>query len=158
FITQSTFDHNFGPNGFGDGTLAFYEATLEMMDSAIVENTASGAATPGMFLSGSVVVVRNTTFARNTLVMSGGCGGGIAIHNVSARLDLINSTVADNVVSESCRVVIISALLTRQGATTILANTIIANNTNSQFTEDCAGPTTSLGNNLIGDLTGCAIV
>jgi hypothetical protein len=73
-------------------------------------------------------------------------------------LFLINSTVADNVVSEECRGAINSALLTLQGATTILANTIIANNTSTEFLEDCAGPATSLGNNLIGDLTGCAIV
>src|SRR5262249_17360928 len=97
-------------------------------------------------------------FARNIVFLLGSCGGGIAIHNVSARLSLINSTVADNVVGGECRFAINSALLTRQSATTILANTIIANNTSTEFLEDCAGPATSLGNNLIGDLTGCMVV
>jgi hypothetical protein len=133
-------------------------AMLEMTDSAFIENTGRDL-TAGLSLSGSdtTAVIRNTTFAGNTRVSVNGCFGGIAIHNASARLSLINSTVADNVAD--CGVFAInSALFTQQGATTILANTIIANNTSTEFTEDCTGPTTSLGNNLIGDLTGCAIV
>jgi hypothetical protein len=44
----------------------------------------------------------------------------------------------------------------RGGRTLALQNTIVAGNTGRDG-QDCAGPVTSLGNNLIGDPTGCTI-
>ena len=46
------------------------------------------------------------------------------------------------------------ALFTGAGATTTLQNTILARS----VTQDCRGTVTSLGNNLIGDQSGCNII
>jgi hypothetical protein len=42
--------------------------------------------------------------------------------------------------------------------TVVLQNTIIARNDFDGGPSDCSGPVTSLGNNLIGDPTGCTII
>jgi hypothetical protein len=49
-------------------------------------------------------------------------------------------------------------VVTQVGAITVLQNTILARNTDGPFGEDCTGPITSLGNNLISDTAGCGIV
>jgi hypothetical protein len=86
-------------------------------------------------------------------------GRSNAIHNGAGKLTLTNSTIADNMrVLPSFSSVINAALVTNVGATTILQNTILARNTNPPLGQDCIGPITSLGNNLIGDLTGCSVV
>jgi hypothetical protein len=152
-ISRSTLDHNFGSNGGGGALDVGGGTTLEVTDSAFIENTSED---PAITLGGpdTTAIFTNTTFARNALHrFFSGSGRGIAIHNFSAKLSLINSTLADNGSTGGIN----SALFTGEGAITILANTIIANNT-SQFSQDCAGAATSVGNNIIGDLSGCAIV
>jgi hypothetical protein len=62
----------------------------------------------------------------------------------NGNLILVNSTLADNIGG---------ALFSTMNATTILVNTILAGNT----PQDCDGLVTSLGNNLIGDPTGCRL-
>ena len=66
---------------------------------------------------------------------------------------LANVTVADNVAE--------SGIFVGIGVTVTLQNTVVARN--SLFSEtfggapDCSGSITSLGNNIIGDTTGCTI-
>ena len=43
-------------------------------------------------------------------------------------------------------------------ATTFLQNTILIHTAQEPFVQDCQGPVTSLGNNLISDTSGCNIV
>jgi hypothetical protein len=67
-------------------------------------------------------------------------------------LTLINTTVADNVGS-----FFNTGGLSNVG-TAVLVNTILARNTGGEEgVNDCFGPVTSQGHNLIGDPTGCTI-
>ena len=61
---------------------------------------------------------------------------------------MLNSTFAENRTG--------SAIASFSGATT-LQNTIVVHNADDEFGQDCFGDITSLGNNLIGDPSGCNI-
>src|SRR6266571_3956052 len=152
-ITTTTFAYN---SADGGGAIQ-NRGTLTVTDSSFTDNIAyfTGAGTIENF---GTLAVTNTTFARN-LVVSDVSGAGAAIANY-ARLILTNSTLADNQVigthAEG------SALASASGATTILQNTLLARNVGrsgltSRRGPDCVGGVTSLGNNLIGDPTGCTI-
>ena len=159
-ISRSTFDHNSGMFGGGGAVSVGGGALIGVTDSAFTENsTTTGGAgfqSPGIFISDTATIfVVNTTFANNVLKGTSS-GRGIAIHNVSGGAFLLNNTVVDN--NAELPSGIDSALLTGSSATTVLLNTIVAGNTNNPLTQDCSGPTTSQGNNLIGSLTGCISV
>jgi len=152
-ITTTTFAYN---SADGGGAIQ-NRGTLTVTDSSFTDNIAyfTGA---GTIMNFGKLAVTNTTFARN-LVVSDVSGAGAAIANY-ARLILTNSTLADNQVigthAEG------SALASASGATTILQNTLLARNVGrsgltSRRGPDCVGGVTSLGNNLIGDPTGCTI-
>jgi len=156
-IRNSTFDHTdtdgntIRVGGFQVGT----EGTLIVENSSFTENRAGfGGGAAGIANDGGVVVVINTTFTGNTAR-----GGATAIANFGNLL-LVNSTLAQNGarVGNSFG----PALSAGASATTLVQNTIIAENTSLQPTGaiplDCAGPVSSLGNNLIGDVTGCGII
>src|SRR5262249_54230030 len=51
----------------------------------------------------------------------------------------------------------ISVVFSGTGATTRLQNTILTHDPTATTTQDCGGTVISLGNNLIGDPTGCDI-
>ena len=55
--------------------------------------------------------------------------------------------------------IFVAEALSNDSGTVLLANTILARNTNASGTDspDCSGTITSLANNLIGDPTGCTI-
>jgi hypothetical protein len=152
-ITTTTFAYNSADGG----SAILNTGTLTVTDSSFTDNIAyfTGA---GTIMNFGKLAVTNTTFARN-LVVSDVSGAGAAIANY-ARLILTNSTLADNQVigthAEG------SALASASGATTILQNTLLARNVGrsgltSRRGPDCVGVVTSLGNNLIGDPTGCTI-
>jgi hypothetical protein len=127
-------------------------------DSAFIENATdtTGGGSGGMVLSGTAIVT-NTTFAGNRFQVNLGESPlrAEAIANVGT-LILTNSTLADNVNSHVQFPRTASALWSGPNATTILVNTLLARNT-GPFSQDCSGPVTSNGNNLIGDPTGCTI-
>jgi hypothetical protein len=135
-IMNATFDHNFGVGGAigSDAT-----TTLVIADSAFIENRAempaAGSAAIG---NGGTAVVTNTTFAHNVVDAANPFGGTIVN---GGNLILVNSTLADNQGGGALNG-------NTMNATTILANTI---------SQDCRGLVTSVGNNLIGDRTGCSI-
>jgi hypothetical protein len=88
------------------------------------------------------VLVTNSTLARN---FNGfGVGGG-GIFNAGTMV-VTNTTLARN-----------NGVGILSRGTTILQNTILALNTRESVRADCGGMLTSLGNNLIGDPTGCTI-
>jgi hypothetical protein len=162
YINGSTFDHNAtdGSGAIRAGLFGSPATTLVITDSAFIENTAGGTGSGGAIaIDVATVSVTNTTFTRNILanVIDPRPGSSSAIHNGGGRLTLTNSTIADNIQTLSPPL-IHAALVTGVGATTILQNTILARNTNAPLGQDCIGPITSLGNNLIGDLTGCSVV
>ena len=108
------------------------------------------------------VQVTNTTFARNVIrqPLFTGIADGIVIANFgTGTLSLTNSTLAENTAVEGdpflrFRPVISSAT----NARTFLQNTVLTHNAEDTFVQDCYGPITSLGNNLISDTAGCGIV
>lgn len=106
----------------------------------------------------ALALVANTTMFGNRSVFPPGASRGQAINN-SGTLLLLNSTLAGHrgapfpSLSPSP-----PALWSDAGATTVMANTIIgANIDSSGVSRDCVGPLVSLGNNLIGDTTGCSV-
>jgi hypothetical protein len=78
-------------------------------------------------------------------------GGGGGVSNFGFAI-LQSTTVAENGGGAISRGAGIS-----NGGIMLLQNTIIAGNVTSFGTSDCFGPVTSLGNNLVGDPTGCTI-
>jgi hypothetical protein len=120
--------------------------TWAISNSTVSRNTADVAA-GGVENSGGVGVITNSTISNNSAKRGGG------IENVQGPLTLVSSTIADNIAEEG------GGLLNVVGTPT-LQNTILARNTVGPTGQgpDCSGVITSLGNNLIGDATGCATV
>jgi hypothetical protein len=159
-LHASTVTRNFaqGVGGIANGAfLGLGAGTVIITESAITQNisdlrtTAAGIANG----DGGTMVIINTTVSanRNSSGLPGGTGG---IVNSSGTLLLTNSTLADNRVERSGFGGIRSS-----GGTVLLLNTILASNIGLVpgifFAPDCVGSITSLGNNLIGDPTGCTI-
>jgi hypothetical protein len=152
-IENSTIAHN-ATQGNG-GILNI--GSLVIRNSAIIANSngcCEGGA--GIGNSGFLEIV-NSTIAKNS-AGSGGGGGGIQNAGV---LSITNSTIRENEVRE-CQ----SLPCTQGGGiknnfgTVLVQNTIIAGNSvNSPFATgpDCGGTITSVGNNLVGDPSGCDI-
>jgi hypothetical protein len=173
-ISQSTFTNNFAIHGTGglrvlggvasviqttfarnagDGTGAISvrgTGTLTVLDSALIDNWGFAIGAMDVALGG-VAYVTNTTFARN---QAGGDCAVAAISNGGA-ITIVNSTIVDNKPdSISCRAFHLPAII-GSTSSTFLQNTIVHNT--DPFARDCGGVITSLGNNLIGNLTDCTI-
>jgi hypothetical protein len=159
--------------GIGNGT-----AVIE--SSTIARNLADGS---GGIENRGTMVVKNSSIIFNTSV---GTGAGGGIENLfGGNLQIINSTIAKNIVSSAFReggggIAISSGLvsitdttirenqvidgsgggiLATGGATTV-QNTIIAGNVIDGFGAtgfDCFGAITSIGSNLFGDPSGCTV-
>jgi hypothetical protein len=152
-ILRSTLADNLADGG---GALAGgFESpnTTVITESAIVDNTSSVQPGGGL-VSGrsSVLVMTNTTIARNRILRNTGSGAaGLESRGTSI---LTNCTVAENSSPGSNT---IGGLSNVGGGVLALQNTLVALNT-GRLSSDCNGAVTSLGNNLIGDPTGCAII
>jgi hypothetical protein len=143
-ITETTFSINTAVaqgaalnNGSG-GTVILTDSTL-VGNGLLVDR--------GTLLNSGTAILTNTTIGLN----SAGHGQpprGVLLNIGGGTIILTNSTVADNTTG----VEPVTGLTNFDG-TAILMNTILARNTS-----DCGGPVTSLGNNLIGDPTGCTII
>ena len=76
------------------------------------------------------------------------------MNGIGGTLFLTNNTLADNSGGSS-------GGISSRGGTVLLLNTILAQNIDPRpggfFSPDCVGSITSLGHNLIGDLTGCTL-
>jgi hypothetical protein len=134
------------------------QGSLVVRNSAIIFNR-TDAFQPGggiQNLGGSAEIV-NTTIAKNS---GGFLGGGGGLFNSSGgRVTITNSTIRENMAG----FVFGSADgggISNDGGILQLQNTIVAGNTAFGafgMGPDCSGTITSLGNNLIGDPTDCAI-
>jgi hypothetical protein len=138
-ILRSTLADNFADGG--GALVSEAPSTVVITESAIVDN-GSLVQSGGGLVAGGVLVVTNTTIARNR-VFQGNGDSGVSSSGTSI---LTNCTVTENSVNGFGGGV--------SGAVA-LQNTIVALNTGF-FGEsaDCIGPVTSLGNNLIGDPAG----
>jgi hypothetical protein len=131
-----------------------YVGILTVADSAIFDNfDITGG---GVFNLIGEVHISNTTIARNTATSNG--GGVYADHFAGGTLTITNSTISENTSRFSLGG---GLFLEHQGVQ--LQNAIIADNSapSAPVGADCTGSVTSrfvsLGNNLIGALTGCTI-
>jgi hypothetical protein len=153
-ITTTTFAGNFSQ---GVGGLDNQNGTVSVTDSTFVDNggDSSGGIRNGIFGANAVVVLTNSTIARNFVRPVIGGSPGL-LNGPSGTVILTNSTVADNTGRGPGSG---AALMNAPGGTVILTNTILARNSNPPGGQpsDCSGPVTSLGTNLIGDPTGCTI-
>jgi hypothetical protein len=130
------------------------KAFIAIDNSTISDN---GSQFAGGILNSGIMVITNTTIAKNKALMISGGSGGIVNHG---DLKIINSTISAN----EGLVVGAGGLTNEQTGSVKLQNTIIALNlaiphviNQPPFDSDCSGTITSLGNNIIGDLTGCDI-
>jgi hypothetical protein len=110
-----------------------------------------GIAIVGSPTMGSVGTLTNVTLAYNSAGGSGTSGGGILVTNGSATLT--NVTLAYNSAGNRAGGISSGTSASRM----ILQNTVLARNTTQGSGPDCSGPVTSLGNNLLGDPTGCTV-
>jgi hypothetical protein len=122
--------------------------TLAIADSVFVDNETF--AEGGGICNGGLLTLINSTLTRN----SGGIGAGGGIVNSGTTI-IVNSTITDNEAPSG------GGIFTNGSLT--MQNTILARNRQHVHIPpgsgpECFGPVTSLGNNLIGDTTGCTII
>jgi hypothetical protein len=147
-IAQSTIAGNTADTGagilIGGDCCPRSQAVLTMIDSTVVDNRANTGGGLAI-LDGSLLQITNSTVARNSSILPGGGidNGGTTV--------IRNSTIADNNVRASGGGIHVG------GGTLTLQNAILARNSVGSFPNDCFGPVTSLGTNLIGDPIGCTI-
>jgi hypothetical protein len=136
--------------------------TMYIADSTISRNRAGG------IWNGATLTMINTIIAENEgRTLSGG------IHNRGGMLTIINSTIARNTTAVfsfspfngrvSAGIGNVRDPTSDMVGTVVVQNSIVAQNTFDATPlgegggPDCGGPITSLGTNLIGDPTDCAI-
>jgi hypothetical protein len=160
-------------NSAHDGAGIFNGGTAIVRHSSIIENGAVGG---GAFENDGTATIQNSTISAN----SADTGGGILNHGT---MTVTNSTIANNftdvllgggIANTGTLKITNSTISGNRAATNLngggggifnqgileLQNTIVALNTTTgqpNPAPDCLGPITSLGNNLIGDLSGCNI-
>ena len=162
-VENSTIARNVSADGGG----IFNFGSLIVKNSAIISNH-TDIAQPGGGIqnAGGTVEIVNSTIAKNGGGLEGGGGGifnGFDVFNnrLPGHISVINSTIRDNITnplrSGSQRG---AAGIANDGGTLQIQNTIVAGNIQGPLAEDgpeCSGTITSLGNNLVGDPTGCDI-
>jgi hypothetical protein len=151
-IVQSTIAEN---HADGPGGLFIFSGTVTIIDSAITDNSGFIQAANGILNLGGALTITNSTVARNTGIGSVNGGGAIGIFGGTTHI--LNSTIAENSLSDENSA---GGGIYVSGGTVELQNTILAHNTVAEpygLGPDCSGPIISLGNNVIGDPTGCTI-
>ena len=147
-IIRSTIANNAAIRNSGGGVLN--GGTMTIHESTIANNTAVDAGAGGIVNGGSLLIT-NSTIVDN----QGDDGGGIQNRGT---LTVTNSTISRNHATFGFGTAGGGGINVVAGAVT-LQNTILALNTVGQFGffDDCRGPITSLGNNLIGVNCGIAL-
>lgn len=151
-IRRTTIFSNKTRRGFGAGIRNDGQLTIE---NSTIDRNVSGSGTNGgggIFNRGNLTLV-SSTVSRNVVNQSG-TGPGAGIYNTGTAF-ILNSTITQNNNNDGG----IGGLKNDGNAT--LQNTILGGNTSSNFfgnisPSDC-NSATSVGNNIIGDPTGCSI-
>lgn len=130
--------------------------TMTIQNSTINDNVADGG---GGILNRGMMEIKNTTVSDNRVRFFGGAGalnfGTLKISN-STITNNSSGGLGGNPVGSGAGVSNIAPGVVELQNTIVALNRIISS-TNPNAGPDCAGPITSLGNNIIGDLTGCDI-
>jgi hypothetical protein len=151
------------------------DGTLNITRSTLARNAAIDYG-GGLFnVSGTVKITASS------LRSNGGDFFGGAIANIDGRVEVVNTTLVENAASEEAggaianstgEVHLLNSTVTgnradvgpglyNESGVVALHNTLVAGNTfgpdGGVFGPDCVGSFTSLGHNLIGDLTDCTI-
>jgi hypothetical protein len=151
-LHATTVTRNFaqGTGGIANGS-SLGAGTVIITASAITQNFSDNAQAAAGIGNGGTMVITNTTVSANLNSARIGGTGGIQ-NTIGGTLFLTNNTLADNSGGRS-------GGISSRGGTILLLNTILAQNIDPRLGDapDCAGSITSLGNNLIGDLTGCTL-
>jgi hypothetical protein len=149
-VENSTVAHNLTTDGGG----IFNQGSVVIRNSAIISNHTDQAQPGGGILnSGGSVEIVNSTIAKNTAGGAFGPGGG-GVANLNGQVSIINSTIRENQAIDGSGGGIFNSGILR------VQNTIVAGNTLAlpfKTGPDCFGTITSLGNNLVGDPSDCAI-
>jgi hypothetical protein len=132
-LTHSTIANNAGPVSGGIHTTS---GTVTITQSTLIGN------------EGGAIINQGSTVSITQSTLIGNEGGGIW---TSGTMTITQSTLADNRAVESCGAIL------NVGGTVELLNTMLARNTALLEAPDSADPITSLGHNLIGDVTDCEI-
>ena len=154
-IIGSTLTDNFGDTagGIAFGCGGNLSCTLTIRNSTLARNRAPFGG-GGAIRAGGTVTITNSTLTDN----SAGIGGAIA---TGGTVTITNSTLADNHAARFSPPDhgIGGGIIAAEGATVKLLNTILARNTvgSGGVGPDCDGPVTSLGNNIVGDASGCTL-
>ena len=120
-------------------------STLTLVNSTVSGNTSEKDG--GGIFSGGTLNLTNSTVSNNTVFES--TGGGIAN---TGNMKLVNTTITANDDAGG------AGGVENSGGSMDMVNTIIASNPTAS-SPDCSGGTiTSLGNNLIGNGSGCSFV
>ncbi|MGH7783721.1 MAG: choice-of-anchor Q domain-containing protein, partial [Candidatus Binatia bacterium] len=134
------------------------QGAMVVRNSSIVFNTSVFSGSGGGIANSGSLEIISSTVAKNVVTtgLLGGDGAGIA--NFSGLVSITNSTIRENQVKDGPGGGISNSI----GGTVRLQNTIVAGNTSVGLPifatgPDCSGTITSLGTNLFGDLSDCAV-
>ena len=148
-IEYSTIAHN-GADGSGGIN---NRGTMTVRNSSLIFNdTAFGIGFGGGIGNFGDLTITNSTIAKNTAGVGGGLGN-------AGQLSIINSTIAQNEALEPGGA---GGGIFNEGGSVKVQNIFVAGNiarpgVNLPTGDDCRGVITSLGNNLVGDPTDCAV-
>jgi hypothetical protein len=149
-------------NGSADGGGIFNRGSLILKNSAIVFNiTDCCTSGGGIFNDGGSVEVVNSTIAKN-IAAGEPFGGGGGIASFGGWISITNSTIRENSAGSPSGFPIAQrgGGILNSGGTVRIQNTIIAGNTVFSLAQngpECSGSIANLGNNLVGDPSGCDI-
>jgi hypothetical protein len=149
-IIKSTISQNGVRFPFFSGGGIFNDGTLTITDSTISSNGTLDGSGGGISNFGTLTITNSTISSNKARVDGNGIFNG-------GTLTLTNSTIVGNTPAVDAFGVSGGGIFTV--GTVELQNTILALNMVGLFGRgpDCFGTVTSLGNNLIGDPTGCTI-
>jgi hypothetical protein len=155
-VENSTIADNFG---IGSGGIASFGGNLVVLNSAIVSNRGDCCNVGGGIANvGGLAQITNSTIAKNLA----GDGGGVW-NGLGGLTTITSTTIRENGVrGAGFR---ITGGVANAGGTLRLQNTIVAGNIGDMrlppelfpSVPDCSANIESLGNNFIGDLSGCGI-
>jgi len=156
-VENSTIARNVSADGGG----IYNFGSLVVKNSAIIFNSADVVQPGGgIHNAGGSVEILNTTIANNRAGLFGGSG---IFNGSGGRISITNSTIRENGRFRVPTSIQIGAtgIVNDEGSVQI-QNTIIAGNIQQPVVIpppplDCSGTITSLGNNLVGDPSGCDI-
>jgi hypothetical protein len=152
-IESSTIAHN---DTDGSGGI-LNRGAMVVRNSSIIFNTSFGTGLGAGIGNTGYLQIINSTIAKNSLFPRLGFDSGGGISNfLGGFASITNSTIRENQVTDGP-----GGGISNSSGTVRLQNTIIAGNTISGTFGgtgfDCSGMVTSIGNNLIGDPSGCSI-